>query len=154
MPDPVDHLRTYREVIESAARALRDIAIADNYGDSAQPARTFAVALTLDGLALHLRDLNYDPRGVVVQQCRAIIGRTTESQLRPRRHRRPEALDEIPRGRSASWTPGTSPSPRPPRRWAGLPRLLLVCGRVAPVSPPSDQHHHGEQEQDRGQEDR
>jgi hypothetical protein len=79
MPDPIDHLRADREVIESAARALRDIAIADNYGDGAQPARAFAVALTLDELALHLRDLDYDLRGVVVQQCRAIIGRTSES---------------------------------------------------------------------------
>jgi hypothetical protein len=79
MPDPIDRLRTDRTAIEHAARTLRDLAISDNYGDAVQPARAFSLALTLDTLAMHVRDLDDRLRDAVVQHCRAIVGPTSES---------------------------------------------------------------------------
>jgi hypothetical protein len=76
MTSPIDRRRADREVIERAARALRNLGIADGYaGAGQQPARAFAMALLLDELALHVRDLDDAERGAVVQSCRALLDR-------------------------------------------------------------------------------
>jgi hypothetical protein len=70
MPTDRDQLavvRADRDVIERAARALRAYAIRDSYSGSTQPARAFSLALLLDELGRHVRDLDNELRAVVVQ---------------------------------------------------------------------------------------
>ena len=76
---PTDHdqtaaTRADRDVIERAARAVRDLAIRDGYSGSEQPARAFALALLVDELGRHVRDLDDELRTVVVQACRMLLG--------------------------------------------------------------------------------
>ena len=67
-------VRADRDVIERAARALRDLAIRDGYSGSEQPARAFSLALLLDELGRHVRDLDDELRAAVVQACRMLLG--------------------------------------------------------------------------------
>jgi hypothetical protein len=67
--------RADRNVIERAARALRDYAIRDGYSGSEQPARAFSLALLVDELGRHVRDLDDELRAVVVQAGRDAVGR-------------------------------------------------------------------------------
>jgi heterodisulfide reductase subunit C len=63
--------RVDRNVIERAARALRDYAIRDGYSGSEQPARAFSLALLVDELGRHVRDLDDElrPRRPGVPGC-------------------------------------------------------------------------------------
>jgi hypothetical protein len=79
MPSDLDQTaatRADRDVIERAARALRDLAIRDGYRGSEQPARAFSLALLLDELGRHVRDLDDELRAAVVQACRMLLGET------------------------------------------------------------------------------
>jgi len=67
-----DAIRADRDVIECAARA-RDLAIRDGYSGSEQPARAFSLALLLDELGRHVRDLDDELRAAVVQACRMLL---------------------------------------------------------------------------------
>ena len=75
---PSDHdqtaaTRADRDVIERAARALRDLAIRDGYSGSEQPARAFSLALLLDEIGRHVRDLDNELGPAVVQCCRMLL---------------------------------------------------------------------------------
>jgi hypothetical protein len=72
---PVAVLRADRQVIERAARAVRDLAISGGYAGLREPARAFALALVLDELARHVRYLDDDLRGQVVAACRQVAGK-------------------------------------------------------------------------------
>ena len=72
--DQAAAIRADRDVIERAARAMRDLAIRDGYRGSEQPARAFGLALLLDELGRHVRDLDDELRTVVVQACRMLLG--------------------------------------------------------------------------------
>lgn len=76
-PTPVAVLRADRQVIERAARAVRDLAISEGYGGLREPARAFALALVLDELARHVRDFDDDLRHRVVAACRTLVDRPT-----------------------------------------------------------------------------
>lgn len=65
MPDRPAH-HADRNLIERAARRLRDLAIADQYAGYSHPTRAFAFALVLDELALHIRDLDEATRSIAV----------------------------------------------------------------------------------------
>ena len=49
-------------------------AIRDGYRGSEQPARAFSLALLLDELGRHVRDLEDELRAAVVQACRMLLG--------------------------------------------------------------------------------
>lgn len=70
---PTDRQRADRDVIQRAARMLRDHTIRGAYAGLTQPSRGFAIALTLDGLARHVRDLDSELRGAVVVHCHTIV---------------------------------------------------------------------------------
>ena len=72
--DQIAAVRADRDVIEHAARALRDYAIRDGYSGSRQPARAFSLALLVDELGRHVRDLDDELRAVVLQACRMLLG--------------------------------------------------------------------------------
>ncbi len=61
-----------RALIERAARRLRDQAISDGYAGLSDRHRAFALALLLDELALHVRNLNAAVREQVLSSCRAL----------------------------------------------------------------------------------
>jgi len=72
--DQIAAVRADRDVIERAARAVRDLAIRDGYSGNGQPARAFALALLVGELGRHVRDLDDELRTVVVQACRMLLG--------------------------------------------------------------------------------
>jgi hypothetical protein len=66
-------LRADQQIVERAARRLRNRAIADGYTSVEYKHVTFALALLLDELARHLRDLNSELRKRVVEVCRGLL---------------------------------------------------------------------------------
>ena len=68
-------IRAGRELIERAARALRDFAIRDGYSGSSQPARAFSLPCysTSWGVTCGTSTTNC---AVVVQSCRTLLGET------------------------------------------------------------------------------
>ena len=76
MSSSVERQRADREVIERAARVLRDHTIRAAYAGLVQPSKGFAVAPTLDELARHVRDLDEGLRSTVVAYYRQIVGLT------------------------------------------------------------------------------
>lgn len=67
--------RADRRVIQQAARRLRDVAIADGYAGLPHKHRAFALALVLDELALHVRDLHEDVRRQAVESAHVLASR-------------------------------------------------------------------------------
>ena len=79
MPDEHDRSRIEvdradRALIEQAAAQLRQGAIRAGYAGLQGQHFAFALALVLDELALHARDLPDDLRAAVVSACRTIRG--------------------------------------------------------------------------------
>jgi hypothetical protein len=70
-----EQLQVDRQTIKQAARQLRDLAIADGYAGREGKHLAFAMALVLDELSRHLRDLDAKLRGRVVDTCRALTSR-------------------------------------------------------------------------------
>ena len=62
---------------------MRDLAIRDGYRGDEQPVRAFSLALLLDELGRHVRDLDDELRTVVVQACRTLLGRVQHGRLYP-----------------------------------------------------------------------
>ena len=80
MPDEhdrssVDADRADRQVIEQAAAQLRHGAIADGYAGLEGKHVAFALALILDELARHFRDLDAPLRAQVLAGARMLLGR-------------------------------------------------------------------------------
>ena len=65
-------IRDDRDTVRQAARAVRDIAITDQYAGIGSPAPAFAMALILDEIALHASDLPDGLWAAVVSACRSI----------------------------------------------------------------------------------
>ncbi len=61
-----------RTLIEHAARRLRDQAISDGYAGLPHKHRAFALALLLDEMARHVRELDDSVRAQVISTCRAL----------------------------------------------------------------------------------
>lgn len=80
-------LRADRELLVRAASWLRSDAIRSGYAGLSHQHVTFAVALLLDELALHLADLDDAVRRQAVQTCRQLLGEQLDSP-RIRRTRR------------------------------------------------------------------
>ena len=66
-------LRADQQVVAQAAAELRRQAISDGYTGLEDKRVTFALALVLDELARHLRDLDEQLRVSVVDCCRALL---------------------------------------------------------------------------------
>jgi hypothetical protein len=69
----IDVDRADRAVIEQAAAQLRQGAILAGYAGLEHKELAFGLALILDELARHVRDLDDALRGKVVQHCRGIV---------------------------------------------------------------------------------
>jgi hypothetical protein len=67
-------LRADHAVVERAAAHLRHRAIQDAYGGLLHMELAFGLALILDELARHFRDLDEDLRGRILDGCRALLG--------------------------------------------------------------------------------
>ena len=67
-------LRADRAVVEQAATHLRHLAITAAYAGLEHKELAFALALILDELARHLRDLDGELRESVVEVCRQMAG--------------------------------------------------------------------------------
>jgi hypothetical protein len=72
-----EQLRTDRRVVEQAAAQLRHQAILDGYAGLERKDVAFALALVLDELARHLRDLEDDLRGRVAELSHGLLGGRT-----------------------------------------------------------------------------
>jgi len=70
----VEQDRADRQVIEQAAEQLRTGAIQAAYGGLEHKHFAFALALVLDELARHWRDLEVQLRVTVLAGCRQILG--------------------------------------------------------------------------------
>ena len=81
-------LRADRDLLERAARWLRDDAIRSGYAGLSHQHVTFALALILDELALHLADLEAGVRWQAVQSARVLLGEQVDSPARRRTRRR------------------------------------------------------------------
>ena len=68
-------LRADRAVVEQAATHLRQEAIRAGYAGRPDKHLAFALALILDELARHWRDLDEDLRARILDGCRSIIGK-------------------------------------------------------------------------------
>src|SRR4051794_14263525 len=66
-------LRADQQIVEQAARRLRDRAIADGYLGLEYKHATFALALILDELGRRLRDLDAGLREQVLTAARALV---------------------------------------------------------------------------------
>jgi hypothetical protein len=66
-------LRADQQIVEQAARRLRDRAISDGYLGLEYKHVTFALALILDELGRHLRGLDDQLRGHVLDGCREML---------------------------------------------------------------------------------
>jgi hypothetical protein len=73
----IDVDRADRRLIEQAAAQLRHSAIRAGYAGMERKHVTFALALILDELARHLRDLDDDLRAAVVARCGAMLGQSS-----------------------------------------------------------------------------
>ena len=67
-----EQLRTDRAVVEQAAAHLRRQAILAGYAGLEHKEIAFGLALILDEIARHFRDLDDDLRSAVVTACREI----------------------------------------------------------------------------------
>ena len=108
MPDEHDRSRIDvapgRPAGDRAGRArLRDVAIVDGYAGAQDPPHAFSMALLLDELALHFRDLDDELRGKVVQHCQEIVSHAGRTRRR------------WPLTTSGNYCPGR-------RRWCRRPR--------------------------------
>jgi hypothetical protein len=66
-------LRADRQIVEQAARRIRDRAIRDGYLGLEHKHVSFALALILDEVTRHLRDLDDELRVRVVDSCRGML---------------------------------------------------------------------------------
>jgi hypothetical protein len=66
--------RADQQAIQQAAARLRQGAIQAGYAGMEHKNLAFALALVLDELALHLRDLGEELRAYVLDCCRAMLG--------------------------------------------------------------------------------
>ena len=80
--------RADRELLERAARWLRDEAVRSGYAGLSHQHVAFALALILDELARHLPDLDEAVRWQAVQSCRVLLGEQLDSPARRRTRRR------------------------------------------------------------------
>ena len=69
-----EHLRADRAIVEQAAARLRHGAIVAGYGDVPAKHVAFALALILDEIARHFRDLDEDLRAHILDGCRGMLG--------------------------------------------------------------------------------
>lgn len=83
-----DALRADRELLARAASWLRSDAIRSGYAGLSHQHVTFAFALLLDELALHLADLDDAVRRQAVQACRQLLGEQLDSPPIRRTRRR------------------------------------------------------------------
>ena len=67
-------LRADRAIVEQAAAHLRQQAILAAYAGLEHKELAFGLALILDELARHIRDLDEDLRARVVEGCRGVLG--------------------------------------------------------------------------------
>jgi hypothetical protein len=74
-------LRADRAVVEQAAAHLRHEAILAGYAGREHKHVAFALALVLDELAGHFRDLDEQLRARVLDGCRSVLDRPAESGL-------------------------------------------------------------------------
>jgi flagellar motility protein MotE (MotC chaperone) len=79
MPDEYDRRqievdRADRQVIEQAAAQLRYGAILDGYAGMPDKHIAFALALILDEIARHFRDLDEDLRARILDGCGRVLG--------------------------------------------------------------------------------
>ena len=81
-------LRSDRELLRRAAAWLRSDAIRSGYAGLSHQHVTFAVALLLDELALHLADLDEAVRWQAVQTCRQLLGEQLDAPVIRRTRRR------------------------------------------------------------------
>lgn len=81
-------LRADRELLQRGASWLRSDAIRSGYAGLSHQHVTFAVALLLDELALHLTDLDDAVRRQAVQTCRQLLGEQLDSPAVRRTRRR------------------------------------------------------------------
>jgi hypothetical protein len=81
-------LRADRDLLHRAATWLRSDAIRSGYAGLSHQHVTFAVALLLDELALHLADLDEAVRRQTVQTCRQLLGEQLDSPTVRRTRRR------------------------------------------------------------------
>ncbi len=81
-------LRADRDLLRRAASWLRSDAIRSGYAGLSHQHVTFAVALLLDELALHLADLDEPVRRQTVQTCRQVLGEQLDSPTVRRTRRR------------------------------------------------------------------
>jgi hypothetical protein len=75
----VEQDRADRQLIEQAAATLRTGAIRAGYAGMEHKHLAFALALVLDELARHVRDLRPEVRAQVVHGARAVLGETMPS---------------------------------------------------------------------------
>jgi hypothetical protein len=69
-----EQLRADRAVVEQAAAHLRHQAIVDGYAGLPDKHIAFGLALILDEVARHWRDLDEQLRGRVLDCCRSMLG--------------------------------------------------------------------------------
>ena len=81
-------LRADRDLLERAARWLRDDAIRSGYAGLSHQHVTFALALILDELGRHLHDLDAGVRWQAVQSSRVLLGEQLDSPTIRRTRRR------------------------------------------------------------------
>ena len=81
-------LRADRDVLERAARWLRDEAIRSGYAGLTHQHVSFALALILDELARHVADLDAGVRWQAVQSARVLLGEQVDSPAQRRTRRR------------------------------------------------------------------
>ena len=72
-------LRADRDVIERAAARLRSDAIRSGYAGLQHQHIAFSLALILDELARHWRDLDEQLRARLLAGCRSLLGHTAPS---------------------------------------------------------------------------
>ena len=72
---PYAQISADRRVVEQAAAYLRHRAILDAYAGLEHKHLAFALALVLDEVARHFRDLDDPLRSVMIQHCREVLGR-------------------------------------------------------------------------------
>jgi len=81
-------LRADRDLLERAARWLRDDAVRSGYAGLSHQHVAFALALILDELARHLPDLDQGVRWQAVQSSRVLLGEQLDSPAVRRTRRR------------------------------------------------------------------
>ena len=74
-----EQLKADRTIVEQAAAHLRRQAILAGYAGVEHKHVAFALALILDELARHYRDLDEQLRGRILDGCRSMLGGPTSS---------------------------------------------------------------------------